>query len=232
MKLRQVFALVFAAVLIPSTVLAGGFTITSIHGTVSVRHGASEQWTRCANGDAVNDADAIECAAGASALLHNESGSTIRLPQGAIIELSDLRTMTPEELSLRMAMDQVRSVPARDSKDSFGFPRTTSVHGASAEKHPPVTTANPVLGAMEINGAKVLFDHGYFGTCVLRSRNVFNRYPAISENADFRLVVARSFELLGMNGEALNEYNGILPLHCSAALRTQVQAGISRCKPR
>ncbi len=205
---------------------AGGFTVAVMHGPVTVRHGLDEKWGPCVKGDVLSREDAVGLAAGASAVLRSDDGATIRLPQGVIVELSDLRAMTPEELSLRMAMDQVRSLPPRDSKDSFGFPRTTSVHGSSAEKDAKKPSGDMTAGVMELNGTRVLYDNGYFGTCILRAHSVYSRYPSLADNADQRIVVAKSFESLGMKGEALTEYTGISSLKCTPATRSFVEQRI------
>jgi hypothetical protein len=220
--------IVITAVLVPTTLVGGAFTLAKLKGAVLVRHGVDEHWVTVSAGDVLKPEDSIQLSPNASATLRFEDGAELALPSSVIIDCSDLRRMSQEELSLLLAMQKVRNVNPGEKRDDFGFPRTTTVHGANAtgDATGSAVTRDLTAGMRQLNGAQVLYRHGYYGTCVYRSRSVFAHYPSLAGSLDARLAIARSFDALGMDGEALEEYDAIRTLDMPASARVNIDARI------
>jgi hypothetical protein len=62
---------------------------------------------------------------------------------------------------------------------------------------------------MQLSGAKILYDHSYYGTCILRVKDVFRINPALDVDVEYSLITAKAFEKSNLMSEALNEYTSI-----------------------
>jgi hypothetical protein len=62
---------------------------------------------------------------------------------------------------------------------------------------------------MQWNGVRVLVDHGFYSTGVLRMMEVFRSYPSLAGDIDHRLAFADALEKVELRGEALTEYGSL-----------------------
>ncbi|HTK81108.1 MAG TPA: hypothetical protein VL633_02355 [Bacteroidota bacterium] len=183
--------------------------VTAAKGGVYVRHNVQEDWTPVAVGDVLKPEDSMKLDKKASATILIDGKDKLVVPEFVIVDLSDFRALSQEDLLLRLAMERVRSLPAEPSKDELQIPRTTTVHGENKGQvsAPPVSTTE--TGTLQLNGTKVLFDKGFFGTCALKTKEVFRLHPELLSNVDARIMVAGALEHMKLNGEALGEYLNI-----------------------
>jgi hypothetical protein len=180
-----------------------------IKGDVKIRHGVSEEWTTTKIGDTLNLDDAIKVGEKSLAILLVDASKKIIITAKSIIEVSDLRTLSQEDLLLKLAMDKILSVPAQDRNNDLTPARTTIIHGEKKSDtiHPKPTSTEAAL--MQLSGAKVLYDHNYYGTCILRVKDVFRINPSLDADVEYSLITAKAFEKSNLLSEALNEYNSI-----------------------
>ena len=183
--------------------------IQGIKGDVKVRHGVSEEWTITKVGDALNLDDAIKVGEKSVAILLVDGSKKVIVTEKSIVDASDLRTLSQEDLLLKLAMDKILSVPAQDRNNDLTPARTAIIHGEKKnDTHRPKTTS-AVAALMQLSGAKVLYDHSYYGTCILRVKDVFRINPTLDADIEYKLITAKSFEKSNLMSEALNEYNSI-----------------------
>jgi len=130
------------------------------------------------------------------------------LPAEVIVDVSDIRNLSREELMLKLTMEKVRSSSYQWKNDEMNIPNAAVTHG-----EPPATitlTENePEIGRFEWNGTKVLFENGYYSTSALKAMDVLRRYPSIGDKFDNRLLVAQALEKANLRAEALSEYVSI-----------------------
>ncbi len=191
--------------------------VQKLQGEVSVRHGVTEVWTQVSVGDILKPDDTIKTGKRGSAVIlakdEQASPSAVKrvtLPAEVIVDMSDIRNLTPEELMLKLAMEKVRASSYQWKNDELHIPTATVVHGADGASGPPLREDNPETGRMEWNGARVLFDNAFYSTCALKSLELFRRYPSLQTPFENRWMAAQALERADLRGEALEEYGAIL----------------------
>jgi hypothetical protein len=180
--------------------------VAAVKGAVYVRHNVQEEWTPVSRGDVLKPDDSMKSGGKSSASLLVDGKTTVVLPEMAIIDLSDLRTLTKEDLLLKLAMERIRRIPAKQNDEEISIPRATTTHGADMDTHAAAPASDPQVAFMQMKGAEVLFGNGFYETGVLRAKGLFRIHPELSKRIDDRLMVARALEKLELKGEALEEY--------------------------
>lgn len=186
-------------------------TVQKIQGEVRVRHGVMEQWAGVAVGDVLKPDDSMKTGPGGSAVvvaLQPGGQKRITLPPDVIVDISDIRDLTSEELMLKLAMERVRGSSYKATEDPL-VPNASVVHGANKADQ-SASPVNDRAGIPEWNGARVLFDNGFFSTCALRGMELLRRFPSTRNTFDCQFLVAQSMERANLRGEAANEYATIL----------------------
>lgn len=187
-------------------------TVEMARGDVHARHGVTESWTAVATGDVLKPNDSIRTGVGSGATISVADGEdvrTFRLPAEVIVELSDLRELTQEELMLKLTMEKVRMAPSDWKSNELGVPGAAVVHGSDRASDATPLENDLRTGQLQLNGARVLFDNRLYSTCILRGMEVFRQYPALAASVPDRMMVADALARTGLKGEALAEY-GVL----------------------
>ncbi len=201
-------ACVILAMMMIIEVQAGETVIRKITGVVHVRQGVAEQWNTTVAGEPIALNATLKVGSGSSAVLDVE-GKTIKVPAETIVDISDMRILSKEELMLKLAMENVRSSSYEWKSNEMNVTRTTVTHGADKSTRRTLTENNTQEGRLELNGTKVLFENAYYSTCALKTKDILRRYPRLAEEFDYRCQLARALESAGLPREALNEYKSI-----------------------
>src|SRR6266850_3485682 len=188
------------------TVLRADIKVTAVKGSVYVRHNVQEQWVSVSPGDVLKPDDSMKSGQKSSATVVIDDKTTLTMPEQAIIDMADLRTLTKEELLLKLAMERVRSVPDKSGDDELSIPRTTTIHGSNMDRHAAAREIDPGAGTMRMKGTEVLFGNGFYETGILKAKELFRLYPDLSGRIDDRMMVAKALEALKLKGEAMEEY--------------------------
>ena len=204
--------------------------VVAVKGTVSVRHGVQEQWIPVSVGDVLKPEDSMELRKKSSATILIDNKLRITIPESVIIDFSDLQNLTQKELLLKLAMEQVRSVPSKENGDEMIIPRITTIHGDNKQGVSMPGRKNIETGSMQLNGTKVLYDNGFYATCVLKAKEVFRSYPELTDKSDMRLMIAAALEKMNLGNEALNEYMSITTEQLSQTQRLIVAQKIESLK--
>jgi hypothetical protein len=180
--------------------------VVAVKGAVYVRHNVEEKWMPVSRGDILKPDDSMKSGGKSSASLLVDGKTTVILPEMAIIDLSDLRTLSKEDLLLKLAMERIRRIPAKERDEEISIPRATTTHGANMDARGAVAASDPQVAFMQMKGAEVLFGNGFYETGVLRAKGLFRIHPELSKRIDDRMMVAKALEALKLKGEALDEY--------------------------
>ena len=164
---------------------------------------------------------------------HEKDGATkrITLPPEVIVDMSDVRELTPEELMLKLAMERIRSAPYEWKSNDLNIPHASVVHGTDKEADTAPVENSLVTGVLQINGTQVLFENGFYSTCALKAMEIFRLYPPLGDRFENRLMVAEALERAQLKGEALNEYGVALRLPgLAAAQETLVRSRMAQLR--
>ena len=198
-----------------SAAAAQEFVAEKVQGEVMVRHGVQEEWKPVATMERLKPHDSMKTGKGGSAvLLVPGTGDPVRMtiPPEVILDLSDVRTLSREELILKLTMERVRAAPYEWKDQDLDIPNATVVHGSDRNGDRVGDEEAVETGRMQMNGARVLFRNGFFPTCALRGLSLFARFPSLSGSFNDRLLVAESLQRSDLPGEALTEYNALAAL--------------------
>lgn len=222
----KLITLILAVAACASVALADS-KVSAVKGQVYVRHGIQEAWVKVAVGDVLKPDDTIRLDAKSSATIVVDGVKKLVVPELVVIDLSDLRALTQEEFLLKLAMEDVRSVRPSDGREIMNTPRTTTMHGEQRGLPRSKRPGDVGYGSLELNGARLLFDHGYYATSVLKSKEVFRRIPALKRAIDARLTVALALEKMRLQSEALEEYTALNAERLNAKQKTLVSGRIA-----
>jgi len=189
-----------------------GFVEEKVWGDVMVRRGVAESWVPVNTGDLLDLSSTLRTGPQSSVALGFETAGrakTITLPPEVIVNCSDLRELSQEELLLQLTMEKVRSTPARGKTNGLHIPNATVVHGDPGTAAGSLAENDAATGRLVLNGSRVLFDHGYFPTCALRTIAAMRQYPSLAATFDARWLSAEALEKANLRREALEAFTGL-----------------------
>ena len=180
--------------------------LQKVQGEVLVRPGVVETWAAARQGEELPpDATLKIGKQSAAVIIVGSTSKRITLPPEVIVEVADIRELTPEELMLKLTMQRVRASSYERKNKEMHIPSTTTFRGEAKDRSDALTDADPEEGRLHINGARVLYTNGFYSTSALRAMDVLRRYPMLA-TFDNRLLVAEALEKAALKSEALNEY--------------------------
>lgn len=197
-----VLLLIIAATL---PVKAGEIFLQKAQGNVTVRRGVTESWMGARTGDSLSPDATIKIGMKSSAVLVARN-KTITLPPEVIVDMSDVRNLTQEELMLKLTMQKVRSSSYQWKKNDLNTPNITPVHGPNQLTGTSLAENDTAEGALLLNGTRVLFNNGFYSTCALKTLEVLRRFPSLDSKFEYRWLAAEALEKSNVKGEALTEY--------------------------
>lgn len=215
------------------TGVAGGIVLQSSRGDVAVRNGVAEEWVPAPAGTVLSPDATVRTGTKSSAVIvvNSSPAREIVIPSEVMVEIADVRELTQEELILKLTMERVKSTSYEWKRNELNIPNVTAMHGSDQSPSTGLASNDVSAGIFQLNGARVLFDHGFYSTSALRVLDVLRRYPPLGEEFENRLLVARALEGAKLRGEALNEYAQLLTSEqLTPEQRDQVKSNMDRLK--
>lgn len=228
MKARIITTLLF--LIFTLKLFSGEIKIIAVNGTVLKRHGIEENWTRVAVGDILKPEDSIESGLKSSAVILIDGSKKVTIPENIIIDVSDFRILSQEDVLLSLAMETIRSVPVRENTNNPEIPKVTTVHGLNKEELSREPKIPVEVGYKQLNGTKVLYENGYLGTCILRTKDLTKMFPSLSAAIEAKLRSADALEKLGLKLEAFEEYTRIEKENLTSEQRSFVTMKINELR--
>lgn len=217
-------------IMVAVPLVANDFTVKSVKGTVEVRRGVHEEWKSLKAGDILKPEDTMRTGKRASAVIES-AAKKLSVPEGTMIDISDVRNLTQEEFLLKLAMENILAVPQRNDEETI-IPSATVLRGSSREKEATEAVRATEVGAMQLQGAKVLFDNAFFGTSILKTKETFRLYPELRSNYDARVLTAQAFEKMRLTNEAVAEYTLLAKEVLTPRQQKFVHSSIERLKKK
>lgn len=208
--------------------LASEIVVQKSQGDVSVRQGVTETWTPVRAGTALDPGATIRTGPRSAAVLV-VPGKIIRLPAQVMVDVSDIRDLSQEELMLKLTMQKVRESPYQRKGSPGEAPNAAVVHGTDAARSPGLTENDAATGEFLLNGTRVLFDNGFYSTCALKTLEVVRRYPAL-RTFDTGWMTGEALEKAGLRGEALSAFGELSRQALEPEQLEKVQAKIAALK--
>jgi hypothetical protein len=209
-------------------VQAADFLVKAVKGTVEVRRGVTEEWKKVKVGDLLKPEDSMRTGPRSTATIVADK-KKLTVPEMTILDISDVRHLSQEDFLLKLAMENILAVPARE-KDELAIPSATVLHGTNVSKTDQPVFPAAKVGEMELKGARVLYDNAYFATAILKSKETLRTYPDLRSNFDARLTIASAFEKMKLTKEAITEYSLLAKENLPPSTAKQVQSAIEKLK--
>lgn len=192
--------------------------VQKVQGDVQVRQGVSEVWHQVAAGDILKPYDTMKTGIKGTAVIlvpvasPQKSPKRVSLPPDVMVDMSDIRDLSREELMLKLAMEKVRSSSYEPGSDGLNIPNASVVHGTDRAAGSGLAENEAAVGILQLNGTRVLFENGFYSTCALKAMEVFRLFPSLGQRFGDRLLVGEALERAYLRGEALSEYGTMLAL--------------------
>ena len=141
--------LAFLLMMLFASMAVGGeqILLQKAQGDVSVRAGVTETWLKAGAGDTLRPDATLKTGKQSSALILLASNKKrISLPPEVMVDISDIRELTQEELMLKLTMEKVRSSSYEWKNKDMNLPNITLVHGDPKSKTSSLSEANPEVG--------------------------------------------------------------------------------------
>jgi hypothetical protein len=226
MRTRLLWIVIAGLLAVP--LRAGDFVVRATKGSVEVRKGVTEEWKKVKVGDLLKPEDSMRTGPGSSATVEFDKRK-LTVPEMTILDISDVRQLSQEDFLLKLAMQNILSVPPRE-RDELSIPSATVLHGDNAAKSNVQVFSDANVGEMELHGARVLFDNSYYATAILKSKETLRTHPELKSNFDARLTIATAFEKMKLTKEAVTEYSLLAKENLATAQAKKVQIALERLK--
>ncbi len=211
--------------------MAEDYIVKNVKGKAKVRHGVSEQWTDITVGDVLKPEDTFMTEPGGSAVLIKPSGIKLTIPESSMIDIIDLRNMSQDELLLKLAMENIRSVPTQKRSNDLNVPNTTVVHGADISRDAEMLKMAPKeVGDLQMHGVEVLYNNSFYATGIIKSKSLMRLFPESKDEFAFRFQLAKAFEQVRLYDEALTEYVALSHEQLTKDQRSKLDKTIQQLK--
>ncbi len=208
-------------------------TLQKAQGEVLLRPGVAETWVKARAGEVLNPDATLKTGKHSSAVIVlRASNKTISLPPEVMVDISDIRELTQEELMLKLTMERVRASSYEWKNKEMDIPGSTTFRGEDKERSAVPDAGDLEEGRFQLNGTRVLYNNGFYSTSALKAMDVLRRYPPLAK-FDSRLLIAEALEKSNLKGEALNEYVTLSQLpDLTAEQKELVAARIAQLKKK
>jgi len=184
--------------------------IVNISGDVKIRRGLDETWQSARPGMLLEEIDTILSLEG-MATLEIDEGVIFRLGSNSILDIGDLRRITKREMFLFLMSEKVDRLKPRTEKTQLRVGNVSVVHGESkAELTEMSVSRESQLWIQEFNGAKALYDHGYYTNTIVKLNKILKKHIGINDCGKIHYKLGTTFEKLNEPGQALDAYKMVV----------------------
>ena len=185
--------------------------ISKVRGEVKIRRGLEESWVDAHVGDRLRELDTVLSQEG-MVIFEMQDGSTFKLDSHSILDISDLRRISRQEMFLFIMSEKVKKMPSRKSSvlRSENF---SSVHGEkqSLQKNAPKERATPEW-QMQLNAARAMYEQRLYPNAVVKLHKILDHISKRVDCGGVSLYLGKSFEALDEPGQALDSYQQALDI--------------------
>lgn len=189
-----------------------GARIIKISGEVKVRRGVEENWQPAQVGMLLEDIDTILTGFNSMVILQLSDGSHFELGNNSILDISDLRKISEQELFLYLMSQKIQRIEPREGKTRLRIGNVSVVHGESKAEaeNPSVGKGKSALLVQEKNGALALYDQKFYPNSIIKFYKLIDKYNQIKDCGEIYLYLGRSFEAVNHVGQAIDAYQMVV----------------------
>ena len=185
--------------------------LINVAGDVKVRFGLNEEWQKAESGQILDEFDSILTGQDGRATLYIKDGAGFTIKSRTFLDIADLRTIKKDELFLVMMSRKVEKLEPVNNK-TIKIGNVSVIHG-SEEKLAQDADAN--AGTLdwynlEINGAKALYDYGYYTNAAVKLCKIRDKYTDDQDCGESDYWLGKSLEAVNYTGHAMDAYQKAL----------------------
>ncbi|KAA3660818.1 MAG: hypothetical protein DWQ10_05860 [Calditrichaeota bacterium] len=204
-------SLVIFIALIPTHFLFAGNDahIAEMSGEVKVRRGLDEHWQAAKPGLDLDALDTILTGEKGEVRLSLDGDVNFTLGANAILDISDLRRISRQELFLIITSEKIESLPPRRSPGSLHINNVNVLHGAKK-----TDTGRPKLNSkierewqQHRNGGIDLLQQDFYTNAIIKFHKTLKTYVQVKDCGEIYFYLGQAFEALENEGQALEAYS-------------------------
>jgi hypothetical protein len=192
--------------------LTEDYEIVTLNGDVKIRRGVDEHWQKVSLGILLEDLDTILTGENGEVILKLHNGMKFRLGPNAILDLSDLRKISDQELFLYLTRKKIDNVEKRIEKTPLHLGSVSVVHGTNKN----INDENLVIIEKEditkfiINGIRALYSQELYPNTIIKIHQTMNYTQELKDCGELHFYLGSSFEALNKPGQAIDEYRAVI----------------------
>ena len=192
-----------------------GAKVTKISGDVKVRRGVEEAWQNASVGMLLDDIDTILTGASGEVVLQTGDGVAFKLRSSAVLDISDLRKITRQEMFIYLMSKKVQKIEPSTGTPKLRIGNVSVVHGESkaAPDSSLADRSNPDFWKQEKNGAIALLDQHYYPNSIIKIHKILDKYGAVPDGGELHFYLGKSFEQIDSPGQAIDAYQAAIQRH-------------------
>jgi hypothetical protein len=181
--------------------------IQSVTGDVEIRLGMDETWQAAKADITLREIDTILTGKDGRVELKLSTGASFILGARSMLDISDLRNISEQDLFLWMMSSKVKSLDVKTEKQPVRIGNVSVVHGESKAPGKPGIVSTPVERIeYEKNGAMALYNYKLFPNCIIKMHRLLSTNVPPTDCGEIHYVLGKSFAAIQKNGQAMDEF--------------------------
>jgi tetratricopeptide (TPR) repeat protein len=181
-------------------------------GDVFVRLGLEENFQKVQNNQILNEFDTILTGETGEAVLKIDDKIFLNIKNRTVIDIIDLRKIQENELFLFIMSQKINKLePVEHQKIEVG--NVSIIHGDKKEENEMhKKDLKDDWYQLEMNGAQVLYDYGYYANAIIKFYKIENKYEDKFNDGECQYRLAKSFEAENYKSQAIEAYQKALDI--------------------
>ena len=205
--MREAILTMIACLLIAGQMFALEAEIAKKSGDVKVRRGVEEHWENAGVGMLLKEIDTIITGEAGDVILKIEDGPDFRLGANAILDISDLRKISKQQLYVYLTQQKLNQIEKRDEKSNLNITNVSVVHGSSKDTvDSDILSPEEDMWLKEKNGVKALYDQSFYPNTIIKLHRTFGRYADAEDCGELNYDLGHSLEQMEQTGQAVDAY--------------------------
>ncbi|MCA9733453.1 hypothetical protein KC799_15055 [candidate division KSB1 bacterium] len=183
--------------------------IAEMSGEVKVRRGLDEHWQAAKPGMDLDALDTILTGEKSEVRLSLDGEVNFILGANAILDISDLRRISRQELFLIITSEKIESLPARKSPGSLRINNVNVLHGAKKNdsERPELNPKIEQEWQQHRNGGIDLLQQDFYTNAIIKFHKTLKTYVQVKDCGEIYFYLGQAFEALENEGQALQAYS-------------------------
>jgi len=208
--------------------------LTHTSGEVMLRRGVDEGWQNASSGVILYEIDSILTGEAGSVTLQLNSGAIFKLGANAILDISELRKLSEQEMFIAIMGKKIDNISPRKSKTKLKIGRIHVVHGEYVSGKTDSIKLNQTPWKRERNGAIALLEHQLVTNAIVKLNSTIQKYQEADDCGELYFRLGAAFENLKKTGQAIEAYQASTSSDahkdCNPVWVRQARAGLSRLR--